>query len=319
MSKNNNFYTNILSNPEVYKDAYFDIPDVNHWKPGWEANSLGYRGEPFENYAPILASGCSFTYGQGVRPEGTWPAQLAGMLDLSHHNLGVPGSGVGYQVGNIFSYIYKYGNPKIILCLFPEFNRMRMISNRNFMVPGNDTKKEYLKDKNDIIDFSYTYANIYDVTAISKIPHQAQQVIPQELAINISINYIKMLEMYCNSNGIILLWSTWNSEQLNYISNNINMMSFKNFIKVDVDKWHSDKIDNYRDTFHLEDENLCRSQDEECTSYTDCHSDLREIYGKNFDYTEDIDKAPSHHWGSHRQRHIAETFLRGINEYNTRN
>ena len=88
------------------KDAYFDIPDVNHWKPGWEANSLGYRGEPFENYAPILASGCSFTYGQGVRPEGTWPAQLAGMLDLSHHNLGVPGSGVGYQVGNIFSYIY---------------------------------------------------------------------------------------------------------------------------------------------------------------------------------------------------------------------
>jgi hypothetical protein len=323
MSKKNNYRKKALfTDPSVYGDAEFYIRPIASPHSSADLNKLGYRSIEFEDPAEILTSGCSFTFGQGVQIQGNWPSQLSEISGMKHHNLGAPGTGVGLQVGNIFSYIHQYGKPKIILCLFPEFTRMRMISNRNFVIPPNhEQNKEILESDNDIIDYSYTYNRPNNISRISKIPHKADDVVPEELAINISINYIKMLEMYCNSNGIILLWSTWNSKQLNYINNNINMMSFKNFIKVDVDKWHSDKIDNYRDTFHLEreDENRCRSHDEECTSYTDCHSDLREIYGKNFDYSEDIDQAPSHHWGAHRQRHIAETFLRGINEYNTRN
>lgn len=312
-----------FSNPAVYDDAEFYIRSI---KGVWESpdlNSLGYRSIEFDEPAEILASGCSFTFGQGVQSDANWPSQLSELSGMKHHNLGIPGTGVGLQVGNIFSYIYQYGNPKIIVCLFPEFDRMRMVSDRNFLIPSNDeTHKAYLNGENDIIDYSYTYAGIYDRKKISKIPHRAEDIIPQEHAINISINYIKMLEMYCNSNGIIFLWSTWFPEQYNYIVNNIDSMSFKNFIEVDVKKWHSDTVDDYRDLFHLEGEDSRRdcNTKSQCTAYTDCHSELRSIYGNEFDYSSDIDPcAPSHHWGAHRHRHIAENFLKGINEYNLRN
>jgi hypothetical protein len=323
MSKSSNQRPNIYSNPSVYNDAQFGVPSVagNYMSP--DINILGYRSIEFDEPAEMLISGCSFTFGQGVNVEANWPSQLSEMVNMKHHNLALPGSGVGLQVGNIFSYIYKYGNPKIILCLFPEFDRMRMVSNRNFMIPSNDkVHKSYLKGEDDIIDYSYTYAGIHDIKDISKIPHKAEDVIPQELAFNISINYIKMLEMYCNSNGIIFLWSTWFKEQYNYIHNNINKMSFKNFIDVDINKWHSDTVDGYRDLFHEEGGDVWAKNNTrpKCTAYTDCHSELRDIYGKSFDYSSDVEIcAPSHHWGAHRHRHMAEDFFRGLNEYNTRN
>jgi hypothetical protein len=52
----------------------------------------------------LVASGCSFTYGQGIAPSDAWPAQLAKLLDIECVNLGLPGMGNEHVQTSIIDY-----------------------------------------------------------------------------------------------------------------------------------------------------------------------------------------------------------------------
>jgi hypothetical protein len=317
------------------KSTYFNsVYNLNKAEPVYDGkndpneyilNSLGFRSDEINFKKDFLFSGCSFTFGVGVPENGTWVSHIANNLNIEYHNLASCGKSVTWIVNNLFNYFKSYGNPKVLLCLFPNFSRMNMLSRKSHM--QSKYGKIYMQDKYDknknnpdgVIEYSIDLHNFYkNQVKISKQIHFAEEIIPPELAIYNSIEHIKMLEIYCNSNGIKFFWSTWAEHEHNYLSNNIKDTDFENFIQLDINQWHSRIYDKFYDRYHDSEKTFYECQGK-CSSYKDCHNDLRIKYGENFDLASDIgSKYGYHHWGVHKHIHIAEYFLKEINDYNIR-
>lgn len=96
---------------------------------------------------------------------------------------------------------------------------------------------------------------------------------------------------------------------------------FKNNLKSETGNryWHSRIEDSYQDRMHSEADhipnpdnmyNLYHKSEEECNMFVDCHSELREKYGKNWDIASDLGFSFMQHWGIHHHTHIAEKFIK---------
>ena len=92
----------------------------NNWSD-YSANDLRMRSPQFKKSNSILTSGCSHTWGVGIKDKLTWSNLVAENYNLGYSNVAVPGSSVMFQVLNIFQFCKTFGNPKIILCMFPNF------------------------------------------------------------------------------------------------------------------------------------------------------------------------------------------------------
>jgi hypothetical protein len=330
--KNSSNHSDYLDDKSTYFNSVYDlnkaepIYDVKEDPNEYTLNSLGFRCDEINSKKDLLFSGCSFTFGVGVPENGTWVSNVAKDLNIEYHNLAGCGKSVSWIVNNLFNYFKSYGNPKTLLCLFPNFSRINMLSRKNHM--QSKYEKVYNLDQYDkskdspygVDQYSIDLQNFYkNQIRISKQIHSAEEIIPPELAIYNSIEHIKMLEMYCNSNGISLLWSTWSWQEHRYLSDNIKDTGFENFIELDVNQWHSLIYDKFYDRYHDSAKTFYECHNK-CSSYKDCHSHLRIKYGENFDLASDIGtKYGYHHWGVHKHIHIAESFLKGIDDYNTRN
>jgi hypothetical protein len=289
-----------------------------------ETNSFGFAGSEFKEAADIVALGCSFTFGQGVYPGSAWPNHIEKYLNKKVHNLGAPAKGVPFNINSFFDYVNEFGNPKYVLCLFPNFTRIEMVSRSHDTRPSKkhitSGKLPELYEDEKIIQYSLSLPISYDSKPkYFKSPLLAEEVIPQEFAHTISIQYIKMLEAYCNTNNIVLLWTTWMNEQNSWIKNNIEKTFFRNFIYLNNLEFHSREEDERKDI-------LCdikHEPDKKCYTESNCHQKEKDLYGKNFMLADDWENYKDinikGHWGVHRHLHVAEMFLRGINDYNIRN
>ena len=81
----------------------------------------------------IVASGCSFTYGQGLsNPEmESWPAQLANLLGAECVNLGMPGMGNEHVLSSIVDYFSENPHAKnnsLVLPCFSSYSRVEFWS-----------------------------------------------------------------------------------------------------------------------------------------------------------------------------------------------
>lgn len=323
MSKYKDPKYNILNDHEIYIHAKNGIEpmsepynrtslDYNEYK----INSYNFRSKELTKKSDLLVSGCSFTYGLGVPQEEIWSSQIARKLDIEHDNIAGFGKSVPWIVNNIFNYFKEFGHPKIVMCLFPDFLRMELLSDSTHMdsllIKGffqGDLKKYSLMQE----------ATYKDMPIFSKKPHIAENIFPPETLMYLAFQYIKMLEMYCNSNDIKFIWSTWQKQQLAFLKNNIDQLSFTNFIPIDSDHWHCHQGDEQRERFHKDfieyPSELCNCKWlDVCNTYTDCHSELRDKYGKNFDVASDMheDHPSWHHIGIHQHIHIAESFLESL-------
>ena len=279
-----------LNSHELWYESSYPIESqISDWSN--ECNDYGYRTKEFDSSSDIIALGCSMTFGLGVEPGDAWPDLLAKDLGMSVHNLAGCGKSIMWSINKFFSYVNKFGNPKILVCLFPEFTRIEVSSKTSHMTPRyNHFPRHDLSNKNIIRYGIWNQNNKFNTGSSIFI---AEDSIPSELSFDISIQYIKMLEMYCNTNNIKLLWGTWSKTEAEWLDENISATQFKNYISLGMNDWYFNKEDGMKEVYK-----------------ENCHLEYSEL--KNFYYSRDANTAPTPHFGLHRNIHISEDFRKEI-------
>jgi hypothetical protein len=288
----------------MHLNNYSWLPD--DYEKLFKLNSLNFRTDEIIKNRDFVFSGCSYTFGDGLLNEGIWGNLISSSLNKESYNLAQVGSSVQRIVLNLFTYFRNFGNPKLVICLFPNLLRSCMVSDIDHMV---DSRKNCLRDKKDATTVLYNIDSFnIDYVKISKQPHISEEIIPKEFLLFNSLQYIKMLEMYCQASNIKLLWGTWYLDDEIYISKS-NV--FNCFVNLENEKWHQNEEDNLISKYHKDGYEVYGHGS--CLTSTQCHEEFRDIYGKNFDEPFDIDlKKNIAHYGVHRNIHIAESFLNKI-------
>jgi hypothetical protein len=242
-------------------------------------NSDGYRSIEFKPIDLIMA-GCSYTFGVGIPVECIWSSVLATSLGEEHVNVSHPGWSAKTIVKNLLNYFYKYGNPRTLFVLFPDYGRIEATSRQEL------STIRYGMDGGSNIFIGDIILNTDAVETrpkYSKRPHVLQDIISPEQGAVEAISYINILISYCKAAKIELIWSTWNQEFgviLDTIKKTWNQEEYKNYVSMEH------KLNN-------------------------CHQEYLKKYGNNFHMGQDkleIENYVSHH-GIHPHLHYAEIFL----------
>jgi hypothetical protein len=301
--KKKNLFTTCLENDPKERSLEFGlfrpnevILDKNH---KYEINKYGYRSPEFNN-TEILFAGCSHTFGYGVPEEKIWAVQIAKELKLNYYNVSMAGASTQWIVQKIFAYFKEYGNPKFLLCLFPDFYRMLSPVNYNTFISSNNKDTKNL-EVNAIMMTNNIINQKHIKPRYSKIPHVAENVLPFELPVYLSFQYIQILEQYCKSNNIIFLWSTWHDETAKIINKaQIEFEVYSNYIDI----LSKNKLINENEKeFFVNNKN----------EIIQCHLDIKKEYLHCFDKGTDKEIVKSNrHMGVHRHTHISENFMEYI-------
>jgi len=285
-------HKNLFWTPDEIKDPY-------------SINYMGYRSDKFDETRDIVFSGCSNTWGEGVVFDGIWGNILSKSLDKKSYNLGLRAKSTQFIVKNTIAFCKEFGNPKVIFCLFPEFTRIQMKSHADFMVGKRTPYKKVGRHEYSVIPYR---ENPEKDIKYSKAPHIAEDIIPSEFLFSVNLDYIHMLELYCELNNIKLFWGTWERWQDEYLHKNIDSTDFKNYVYLEQDKWNNSPLNGYLDRFYGDDNTQMK--------HIECHDEYKETYGMNFDFPMDAnpksgssgEKLVLGHMAVHRHLHVAEKF-----------
>lgn len=175
---------------------YRKVTMADHETPGlvdYPLNSEYYRSVEFDEKPPILAIGCSITWGTGLPEHARWSNIISEMSGLKSANLAFPGCGVETIISNTFNLMKKYDyKPKYIFALMPNFERARYLS-----------FAEYEMESNKPVGYSLRSIK-YEKGKVD-----LNEIIPPEYAFFKTLSYIKILETFCKQSGIKFAWTTW--------------------------------------------------------------------------------------------------------------
>lgn len=269
-----------LMNKTISSDFLFNIKEKSGFgydgldlKTEYIYNNDGFRSKNFTKNADLVALGCSFTFGLGVPYDRIWHSICGKELNLSVDNLGICGASVRKSVMTFMTYCQIYGIPKTVFALFPEMNRYAY--------------------------FGYNYY-AYDSFApkYAKAPYKVEDVFSEEMAAWDSLTMCYVLECFCNSNGIRLIWSSWDALfNIKAKKENDDFKIYPNFI---------DTNENAKYNVGFADLSVCIEYPKERT----CHSELKNIYPDIFEKGGDIERGKKYaHWGVHQHQHYAEDFI----------
>lgn len=280
----NSYLNNSLGNSNINSSRLghhgSTILDV---KTEYKTNNFGFRDGIWKGPAEILAVGCSNTYGIGVPKNGTWPSILGNFLDKDIRNLSLPGISIQELVFQVFAYCKKFGNPKTMICLFPDPFRMVVPTKKDFLIANNKSR-----DGVETLQLN----NQDKVKEYMKRPYDYSDFITKEFPLFFSIKAIHMLEQYCNSSNIELIWSSWDYS-INDVFSKIENLPFKNF---------------YSDSFFGYD-----------NPGNQCHKEYKDKFLDYFDRGQDIENGEEYsHPGVHWHVHVAEKFYNKINRLETK-
>ncbi len=251
----------------------------------YSTNNFSYRGNDWTEVASILSAGCSMTYGLGVPFNGTWPKILEDITGKTVHNLSRPGMSIQELVFQIFAYFKTFGNPDTLLCLFPDPFRMQVPVKKNLITSGNGHIDGALGD---VYLYNIRTKKISDREKYIKIPYNYEDILPMEFPLFISMKLIHLLEQYCNSNNINFVWSSWDENFRDVVS----------------------QIDNVFSNF-----NNSEDFDSEYPINKDCHQEYKDIFLNYFDSGQDIEDGLHHsHPGVHWHKHVADVFYKRLNK-----
>jgi hypothetical protein len=255
-------------------------------------NNFGYRDSHWNSKAEILAVGCSNTYGIGVPIDSRWTNILEQKIHKKIHNLSLPGGSINELVSKSFEYFKEFGNPHTMLCLFPDPFRLRLPFKKK-LIKGS----QYGPSVDLFINNAYFANSLKDSERMQyfKMPYSYEEVLPIELPLYFSMQSIHMLEQYCKSNNIKLIWSSW----------------YCNFVNV-LDKTKENIFNSF---FSNKDLNIGTGHYYLDKQYQNCHKDYKDKFEKYFYHGADIEGGLNlAHPGVHRHAHIAETFYSEINK-----
>lgn len=195
-------------------------------------NSLGYRGPEFSSSNDFLFLGCSQTWGYSFEQEEVWPKFLSDKIEKTYSNISAPGDSVQSQVAKAFSYFKEFGHPKYVIGILP-FARFEFPYISDTVVFKSLQPKPVF-DKNEIpkvyfadIYIEYDLNNTKFAPSFSKTPHDVREFFPIELALYYNNIFISILEQYCESNNIKLLWSFW--EAVDPVTDNLLKEKYKSY------------------------------------------------------------------------------------------
>jgi hypothetical protein len=259
-------------------------------------NSKGYRGDELSKSTELVFSGCSYTYATGLEDQYIWGNILADSLGMSRSNLGKEGWSTQAIVKNLFSYFEEYGNPKILVCLFPDLQRM-MAALNPYVLRGFSRSDARFEDKSEHEQtFCHTHLREYDISLrpkYSKMPYAWEDVIPIEMPIMTSFHYLHMLIQYCKAADIKFYWSTWNYDFSDLLDQVLKypdpLMDMSGYIHLEREIWEADPM-------------------------LDCHLEDRAKNLETFDWSLDHGGGHWGHNGQHSHMHTAEAFLARIKE-----
>ncbi len=234
----------------------------------YEYNSYGYRSEEFKDQK-VLVLGCSQTLGVGLPIEYTWPFLLSEKTNMPYISLAKGGDSMQAQVIKAFQFFKEFYHPEYILGVFP-MSRMEMPYVKDIF--GVD-KKPNISDQ-DRAYIQNIFINNSKIEKFSKLPHSGDEVIPEEVPIFYNLMFMKMLDQYCKTNNIKLLWTSYNDTSYSDILYRINLDSY----------FLGDFINDGKTRT--------------------CH---QEYAADLFDFAAD-DKLGHPHWGLHQQIHLVESF-----------
>lgn len=179
----------------------------------YKTNSTGYRSGEFVESPDLLVAGCSQTWGVGLQEKNLWGTRLAQYLKVdSYVNIGYLGWSIDGIVTNVLRYIDKYGKPKKLALLLPDFYRVVSAYATDIVLPDGYNAKHY-PDGHIQSGVEYTWLNrSLTLPKYSKRPHKIQDILPLEHSIYESVKMLQILVMYCKAAGIDLVWGSWEED-----------------------------------------------------------------------------------------------------------
>lgn len=199
-------------------------------------NSIGFRSDEFtkeHNGKHVLFAGCSETEGAGDNLDNCWAGMVHSHLSKSNHLSGffnIGRSGWGWQViiANIFEYIKHYQKPDELFVMFPNLGRF-------YDWIEKDGEEIYIYD-------GAIPNNANGNHPKAKVKKEKLTVKEHRLLLVDFTLAIKMLEEYCRSNNIKLLWGTWDEDD----EYNYGVLKFNNFVSfIPKEKFIKDNYDFY--------------------------------------------------------------------------
>lgn len=156
----------------------------------YKFNNESYRCDDFsiedasKNY---LFSGCSHTFASGLNVEDSWTYLLNKHLNgEKFFSLAISGASHKIIIDDIIKYIKKYGKPKAVFVLFPNVERIQVFGEKYGKLIT--TVNHYMFNKN---------------------KEHADNIFPEEVALNYFISDLLIFESYLESIGVPFKWSTW--------------------------------------------------------------------------------------------------------------
>jgi hypothetical protein len=268
-----------------------------HKNVSYVVNSDGYRSKELKETAELMTLGCSHTFGSGLPEEKVWPSLLADKMQMSLVNLGSAGDSAMGQVRKAFSYFRKYGNPKMIVCMFPLF-RMEIPIDKDLLFPQKlNPSDDYYQPKLAKIEVLPNKKDKY-----VKLPYDPEGVLTMDVPFYYTHMMIYILEQYCKSNNIKFVWTIW-QEPYDFVHEyviNIDNGSHKNYCPTSFSQWGLQTNDDGTIKEFLDD-----------SLTVTCHQEYMDDY---FFYSASDIVHGHPHSGFHKHMHIAEEFFDFINK-----
>jgi hypothetical protein len=273
--------------------------EVERPEYSYKYNKDGFRSSDFEENPEVITLGCSITFGQGLPVEHTWPHIFTELLNsggskYQFGNISYVGGSIMKCVSAFFSVIKMYQiKPKYVIANFPNFERFW------FMSTNMDGLYDY-----------HLSPQKMKVKAVA--PYDYSELVPIEQAYFSNLEYIKLLETFCKSLGIKLLWSTWTTN----LTMEMEQFLVENFDSYIPDSTRTEWKPNHE--YFVDAKNrdelvdIFRMKNYEKKM---CHIEFSNL--EDFDFAYDYHKNPGNpsgssvcwpHSGMHRHMHWAEMY-----------
>ncbi len=264
-------------------------------------NSDGLRSVEFSTKPKIVALGCSITLGQGMPEHLRWSDILSDKINEPIGNISYSGAAINKNISSFFGMVHQYQHiPEIVIANFANFERF-------YFIDGN---ANYMRD---------WYANHKNKKTKASAPWDYEEIIPYEWVYYQNLDHIKMLEAFCESNNVKLIWSTW-SNGLSDDQESFLLNTFRHYVIDTVKKEFPPDFEFYINPDKKED--MLKYYEMYNWENIRCHEQYKIKYPEIFDHGYDYHKisgawGPGAHWahpGLHKHLHWAEFYFNQLKE-----
>lgn len=179
----------------------------------YSISELGFRGNTLPTEIDIAAFGCSFTFGQGLAEEMTWPNLLATDLNMTVYNFGQPATGVK-NIADLFALLTTHVKIKHAIFLLPPYHRLQVAA-KNQRTNSVDIVPILPNYEGSIVGrYTVNSADIY-------------KALPEEELMKIFKDAVYLIDHLSSLKGIRAYYSSWEKDTYKFLAhmkNNLNLL-----------------------------------------------------------------------------------------------